>query len=170
MPSRRPSAGSSGLLIREAEAISGGALAVFLALSLLSYAPDAPHANLGGPVGHAIADTALHALGFAAYLFPVYLGYVTVTLLRPGAEDLGGLRLAGAGLLVVTILVHGAAVASAGLVLSVWTKQTLRAGRPTAGWRRSARPPPTSSVPSGWPISVRSTVTTSRFSLAHSNS
>ena len=103
MPSRRPSAGSSGLLIREAEAISGGALAVFLALSLLSYAPDAPHANLGGPVGHAIADTALHALGFAAYLFPVYLGYVTVTLLRPGAEDLGGLRLAGAGLLVVTL-------------------------------------------------------------------
>ena len=103
MPSRRPSAGSSGLLIREAEAISGGALAVFLALSLLSYAPDAPHANLGGPVGHAIANTALHALGFAAYLFPFYLGYVTVALLRPGAEDLGGLRLAGAGLLVVTL-------------------------------------------------------------------
>jgi len=103
MPSRRASAGSSGLLIREAEAISGGALALFLALSLFSYAPDTPHANLGGPVGHAIADTALHALGLAAYLFPVYLGYVTVTLMRPGTEDLGGLRLAGAGLLVVTV-------------------------------------------------------------------
>ena len=103
MPGRRASAGSTGLLIREAEAISGGALALFLALSLLSYTPDAPHANLGGPVGHAIADTALHALGLAAYLFPLYLGYVTVTLLRPGTEDLSGLRLAGAGLLIVTL-------------------------------------------------------------------
>ena len=103
MPGRRASAGSTGLLIREAEAISGGALALFLALSLLSYTPDAPHANLGGPVGHAIADTALHALGLAAYLFPLYLGYVTVTLMRPGTEDLSGLRLAGAGLLIVTL-------------------------------------------------------------------
>src|SRR5207247_5017825 len=67
------------------------------------YAPDTPHANLGGPVGHAIADTALHALGLAAYLFPVYLGYLAVTLLRTGAEAPSGLEIAGAGLLVVTL-------------------------------------------------------------------
>jgi len=100
---RRPIAGSPSLLIREAQAIAGGAFAVFLALSLLSYAPDTPHANLGGPVGHAIADTALHALGLAAYLFPVYLGYLAVTLLRTGAEAPSGLEIAGAGLLVVTL-------------------------------------------------------------------
>ena len=100
---QRPIAGSPSLLIREAQAIAGGAFAVFLALSLLSYAPDTPHANLGGPVGHAIADTALHALGLAAYLFPVYLGYLAVTLLRTGAEAPSGLEIAGAGLLVVTL-------------------------------------------------------------------
>jgi len=90
-------------LIREAEAISAGAVAVFLALSFLSFSPDAPPANLGGPVGQALAGTALRALGVAAYLFPLYLGYFTVALLRRGAEGFGGLRLVGAALLVASI-------------------------------------------------------------------
>jgi S-DNA-T family DNA segregation ATPase FtsK/SpoIIIE len=92
-----------GHILREAEAITGGAVAIFLALSLFSFAPDAPRANLGGPVGHALADTTLHALGVAAYLFPVYLAYITITLLRRGTEDLGALRFAGAVLLVVAV-------------------------------------------------------------------
>jgi S-DNA-T family DNA segregation ATPase FtsK/SpoIIIE len=103
MAVRRPSAMPGAHLIREAEGISAGAVAVFLALSFLSYAPDAPHANLGGPVGHALAGTALRALGVAAYLFPLYLGYFTVALLRRGAEGFGGLRLLGAALLVASI-------------------------------------------------------------------
>src|SRR5262249_55634646 len=90
-------------ILREAEAITGGAIAIFLALSLLSFAPDAPRANLGGPVGHAVADGFLHALGVAAYLLPLYLGYLTVALLRSGFEDLGPLRFVGAGLLVLTV-------------------------------------------------------------------
>ena len=90
-------------IVREVEAITGGAVAIFLALSLFSFAPDAPRSNLGGPVGHAIADTMLHALGVAAYLFPVYLGYLTLALLRRGAEDLGVMRFAGAALLVLAI-------------------------------------------------------------------
>src|SRR2546422_2631779 len=90
-------------LIREAEAIFAGAVAVFLALSFLSFSPGAPPANLGGPVGQALAGTALRALGVAAYLFPFYLGYFTVALLRRGAEGFGGLRLAGAALLVASI-------------------------------------------------------------------
>jgi S-DNA-T family DNA segregation ATPase FtsK/SpoIIIE len=101
MATRRPPAMPGAHLIREAEAISAGAVAVFLALSFLSYAPEAARANLGGPVGHALAGTALRAFGLAAYLFPVYLGYFTVALLRRDAEGFGGLRLAGAGLLVV---------------------------------------------------------------------
>jgi S-DNA-T family DNA segregation ATPase FtsK/SpoIIIE len=90
-------------ILREVEAITGGAVALFLALSLFSFSPDMPRSNLGGPVGHAIADTILHALGVAAYLFPVYLGYLTIALLRRGAEDLGALRFAGAGLLVLAL-------------------------------------------------------------------
>src|SRR5205809_79997 len=49
MAARRQPAVPGAHLIREAEAISAGAVAVFLALSFLSFSPDAPHANLGGP-------------------------------------------------------------------------------------------------------------------------
>src|SRR5215468_7917036 len=110
MASRRP-ADTGGHLIREAEAITGAAVALFLALSLLSYSADAPRANLGGPVGNALAGTSLHALGIAAYLFPVYLVYLTIALLRRDANDLGGLRLAGAGLLVGTVAALGGLLA-----------------------------------------------------------
>jgi S-DNA-T family DNA segregation ATPase FtsK/SpoIIIE len=103
MAARRQPALPAAHLLREAEAISAGALALFLALSFLSYAPEAPRANLGGPVGHALAGTVLRALGLAAYLFPVYLAYFTVALLRRGAEGFGALRLAGAGLVVVSL-------------------------------------------------------------------
>src|SRR5207249_4775523 len=103
MATRRQPAVPGAHLIREAEAISAGAVAVFLALSFLSFSPDAPPANLGGPVGQALAGTELRALGVAAYLFPLYLGYFTVALLRRGAEGFGGLRLVGAALLVARI-------------------------------------------------------------------
>ncbi|MFN8544799.1 MAG: DNA translocase FtsK 4TM domain-containing protein [Candidatus Binatia bacterium] len=106
MAARRPSsnvASAGHHLIREAEAITGAALALFLTISLLSYLPDAPRSNLGGPVGNALAGTILQAFGLAAYLFPLYLAYLTVALLRRDAEDLGGMRLAGAGLLVLSL-------------------------------------------------------------------
>src|SRR5438128_493697 len=103
MATRRQPAVPGAHLIREAEAIFAGAVAVFLALSFLSFSPDAPHANLGGPVGHALAGTARGALGVAAYLLPLYLGYFTVALLRRGAEGFGGLRLVGAALLVASM-------------------------------------------------------------------
>ena len=103
MATQRQPAVPGAHLIREAEAISAGAVAVFFALSFLSFSPDAPPANLGGPVGQALAGTALRALGVAAYLFPLYLGYFTVALLRRGAEGFGGLRLVGAALLVASI-------------------------------------------------------------------
>jgi len=90
-------------ILREAEAITGGAIAIFLALSLFSYVPDGPRSNLGGPVGNAIADTFLHALGVAAYFLPLYLGYLTVALVRNTLEDLRPLRFAGAALLVLAV-------------------------------------------------------------------
>jgi DNA segregation ATPase FtsK/SpoIIIE, S-DNA-T family len=110
MATRRPAA-TGGHLIREAEAITGAAVALFLALSLLSYSADAPRSNLGGMVGNALAGASLHALGIAAYLFPVYLVYLTIALLRRDANDLGGLRLAGAGLLVGTVAALGGLLA-----------------------------------------------------------
>jgi DNA segregation ATPase FtsK/SpoIIIE, S-DNA-T family len=125
MASRRsaPAAASpTRHLLREAEAITGGAIAIFLLLSLLSYQPDLPRENLGGAVGHLLADFSLRALGLAAYLFPVYLGFVTVALLRRTTDDLGGMRLAGAGLLVAS------SAAFAGLLMG--GKASVRGG----GW------------------------------------
>jgi S-DNA-T family DNA segregation ATPase FtsK/SpoIIIE len=90
-------------LIREAQAIVGGAVALFLALALLSYSPDMPHHNLGGRIGNAIADAALQAIGVAAYLFPIYLALLMASLFRDGTEDLGMLRVAGAVLLVASV-------------------------------------------------------------------
>jgi S-DNA-T family DNA segregation ATPase FtsK/SpoIIIE len=107
MAGRRSPATPGATLVREAEALSAGAVAVFLALSLLSYGPEAPRANLGGPVGHAIADAVLRALGLAAWLFPVYLGYFTLSLLRRDAEGFGGARLTGAALLVASVAALG---------------------------------------------------------------
>jgi S-DNA-T family DNA segregation ATPase FtsK/SpoIIIE len=102
MAARKPAAAvpAGRHLLREAEALTGGAVAVFLALSLLSYAPQLPRQNLGGPAGYLLADTALRALGVASYLFPLYLGFVALALLRRNGDDLGGLRLGGAVLLV----------------------------------------------------------------------
>jgi S-DNA-T family DNA segregation ATPase FtsK/SpoIIIE len=115
-----PSAGRH--FLREAEGLAGGAVALFVALALLSYSPDLPRQNLGGPVGHLLADTVLRAVGVAAYLFPVYLGFVAVALLRGNGDDLGGARLGGAVLLV------GGVAAAAGLVAG--GKATVRGG----GW------------------------------------
>jgi S-DNA-T family DNA segregation ATPase FtsK/SpoIIIE len=109
-------------ILREAEALTGGAVAVFIALALLSYSPETPRDNLGGPLGHLLADTALRALGVAAYLFPVYLGLVAVALLRRSTDDLGGARLGGAVLLVCGV------AALAGIV--VGGKASTRGG----GW------------------------------------
>ncbi len=104
MAARRQTAGvpaeTGRHILREAEALIGGAVAVFIALALLSYSPEAPRNNLGGPLGHLLADTALRAVGVAAYLLPVYLALVGLALLRRGTDDLGGSRLGGAVLLV----------------------------------------------------------------------
>jgi S-DNA-T family DNA segregation ATPase FtsK/SpoIIIE len=100
---RRRAALEARSLIREAQAIVGGAVALFLALALLSYSPDMPHHNLGGRIGNAIADMALQAIGVAAYLFPIYLAVLMASLFRDGAEDLGTLRVGGAVLLVASV-------------------------------------------------------------------
>jgi S-DNA-T family DNA segregation ATPase FtsK/SpoIIIE len=100
---RRERALPAASLLREAEAISLGAVAIFLAVSFVTYRDGTPATNLGGPAGHLIARTALRALGVAAWLLPVGLGWSTVGLFRRTAEGFGGLRLAGAGLLVVAI-------------------------------------------------------------------
>ena len=113
MATKGRSAPAPGHILREAEAITGGAFALFLALSLVSFAPDAK-TNLGGPVGQWLADTMLQAVGVAAYLFPVYLGYLTVALLRRNAEDFGALRFVGAAMLILALAAFAGLVTGGG--------------------------------------------------------
>src|SRR5262249_62001183 len=136
MAARKPAAAvpAGRHLLREAEALTGGAVAVFVALSLISYAPELPRQNLGGPVGHLLADTALRALGIAAYLFPIYLGFVAIGLLRRNGDDWGGMRLGGAVLLVCAV------AALAGLIGG--GRGAARGGGWPGGVPGAAPPPP----------------------------
>jgi hypothetical protein len=45
----------------------------------------------------------LQAVGIAAYLLPVYLGYLTVALLRRSTEDFGALRFIGGAMLILAL-------------------------------------------------------------------
>jgi len=111
MGTRRAAAAPARSLIRETQAIVGGAVALFLLLALTSYSPESPHYNLGGRLGHAIADASIGAIGIAAYFFPFYLGILLVVLVRQrDTHDLGMLRLGGALLLV------GSVAATAGVL------------------------------------------------------
>src|SRR5262249_43427059 len=101
MAARKPTAAvpAGRHLLREAEALTGAAVAIFLAFSLLSYVPDLPRQNLGGPVGYLLADTALRALGIASSPVPLYLGFGPLGLFRARGGGLGGLG-PGGGVLV----------------------------------------------------------------------
>jgi S-DNA-T family DNA segregation ATPase FtsK/SpoIIIE len=104
MGSRRAAAPAPARsLIREAQAIVGGAVAIFLLLALASYSPGMPHYNLGGRLGHAIAGMGIGAIGVAAYIFPVYLVTLLVLLVRLG----------GAVLLVASVAAAAGVVSSA---------------------------------------------------------
>jgi len=114
MGGRRAEVAPARTLIRETQVIIGGAIALFLLLALASYSPELPHSNLGGRLGHTIADATIGAIGIAAYLFPVYLGVLLVLLFRErDPTDLGMLRFGGA-LLLVGSLAAGAGVLSGG--------------------------------------------------------
>jgi len=58
------------------------ALALLLTVALSSYEPGNPQGNLAGQVGHLFAEWICPALGLTAYLFPIYLFYLTGALFR----------------------------------------------------------------------------------------
>lgn len=87
-------AGAVGFRLREAALILALALAAYLLLSLLSYAPTDPGwsttgtndviANRGGIVGAWLADALLYGFGLPAYLSPLMLGFSGWLLFRWG--------------------------------------------------------------------------------------
>src|SRR5690242_15274547 len=57
---------AAGTLRREVEAIFAIAGACYLGVSFLSYSQGRPAGNVGGPVGHLLADLFVQAFGLAA--------------------------------------------------------------------------------------------------------
>jgi S-DNA-T family DNA segregation ATPase FtsK/SpoIIIE len=90
-------------LLREVEGIIGAVAALFLIASFLSYDPDNVGRNLCGPVGHAVADVLVPALGLATYLIPLYLSVLAWQLLREDGPAIPIGKAIGCGVLVLAI-------------------------------------------------------------------
>ncbi|HTW25473.1 MAG TPA: DNA translocase FtsK 4TM domain-containing protein, partial [Candidatus Baltobacteraceae bacterium] len=127
----------------------GLSLAVFLALSLLSYSPLDPSFNVSagpigstpvhnwiGPVGAHLADLVFQFSGYAAFLFPVAICMVALRWFRSHTIDAPIAKMIGAGLLLTSLaaemtLVHLPAVRGAlppGGLLGTVLAEGLRAG------------------------------------------
>jgi len=88
--------------LRESALLILGAIAIFLFVALVSYAPADPGwsssgavariSNAGGPIGAWLADVLLYLLGFMSYLFPVMIGYSGWLVYR-GITPTGGIDL-----------------------------------------------------------------------------
>ncbi len=72
-----------------------------LALSFLSYVPEAPKLNQVGPFGYWLASLLVQSLGLAAYLFPVILGAGAVALFVGGAGIGSPIRFVGGAALLL---------------------------------------------------------------------
>ncbi len=83
---------AAGTLRREVEAIFAIAGACYLAVSFLSYSQGRPASNVGGPVGHLVADLFVQAFGLAAFLVPASIVLVAVLVLRGGSLSLSAAR------------------------------------------------------------------------------
>ena len=127
----------------------GLSLAVFLALSLLSYSPLDPSFNVSagpigstpvhnwiGPVGAHLADLCFQFCGYAALLFPIGICTVALRWFRSHTVDAPIAKLIGAGLLLASVaaemtLVHLVPVRGAlppGGLLGTVLAEGLRAG------------------------------------------
>src|SRR3569623_1370251 len=85
--------------LREGGLIVLGALALYLLIALLSYAPTAPGwsrsgtgagvANVGGVAGAWFADVFLFLFGYLAYCVPVMVGYSAWVIYRGRSAEAG---------------------------------------------------------------------------------
>jgi S-DNA-T family DNA segregation ATPase FtsK/SpoIIIE len=75
--------------------------AAFTSVSFFAYQSELPNLNFAGHVGHGLADATMQALGYAAYLIPLYLVVVAIVLFRHAADELTVARSAAAVVLLL---------------------------------------------------------------------
>ena len=92
-------------LLDEVAAIVCLAAAAFLVVSFAAYQNDLPNLNVAGRVGRGLADLVVQALGYASYLFPLYLAIGAVLLFRHAAGEVSVARGVAAGVLLFCVAV-----------------------------------------------------------------
>ena len=75
--------------------------AVFTVLSFVAYQRGSGGLNLAGRVGEVLADVLIQALGFAAYLGPIFLAVVAYLLFRQSSRSISVFRAIGAFVIVL---------------------------------------------------------------------
>jgi S-DNA-T family DNA segregation ATPase FtsK/SpoIIIE len=88
-------------LLDDVAAVLSLAAAAFMMVSFFAYQKDFPNLNFGGRVGYGLADVAVQALGYAAYLVPLFLVVIAAILVRHAS----GVLTIGRGIAAVTLLV-----------------------------------------------------------------
>jgi hypothetical protein len=91
-------------LLDDVAAVVSLTAAAFMVLSFVAYQRALPNLNVAGRVGHGLADVAVQAFGYAAYLAPLYLVLVAVALFRHAAHGLSITR----GIAALVFLLCGA--------------------------------------------------------------
>jgi S-DNA-T family DNA segregation ATPase FtsK/SpoIIIE len=104
--------GEESRLLAEVAAIVTLTVSVFSALSFVAYQGGSDSLNLAGKVGELLADGLLQALGFAAYLGPIFLGSVGLLLFRQASGEISFARAAGALVIILCTAILLGLVAS----------------------------------------------------------
>jgi S-DNA-T family DNA segregation ATPase FtsK/SpoIIIE len=103
---RAPSdVGDESRLLDDVAAVLSLTAAAFLILSFVAYQRQLPNLNFAGRVGEGLADVAVQALGYAAYLVPLFLVAVAALLFRHVAHELSVTRAVAAFVLLLCIAV-----------------------------------------------------------------
>ena len=106
-------------LVDEVAAVAALTGAVFAILSFVAYQGGSTGLNVAGRVGEALADVLLQALGFAAYLGPLFLAVVAYLLFRRASHEISLIRSFGALVLVLCSAVLLALLSPAGRPVSL---------------------------------------------------
>jgi S-DNA-T family DNA segregation ATPase FtsK/SpoIIIE len=88
-------------LLDDAAAVLSLTAAAFMFLSFFAYQRELTNLNFAGRVGQGLADVVVQALGYAAYLVPLYLAVTAVLLFRHVSDALSIARAAAALVLLL---------------------------------------------------------------------
>ena len=140
-----PDAIGESRLLDEVAAVVVLTGAVFTTLSFVAYQRGNGGLNIAGKVGEVLADALVQALGFAAYLGPLFLTVIGLLLFRQASREISLVRSLAAVIAVVCAAVF------LGLIASPGREVALAGG---SDWRIHC-PDPRAGIRCSWCVSHR---------------